>query len=485
MKKFASIATVMAAAILLTATVSAADIPLKRLGKTAEYNSSATVSTASLLSSRSVKNTLVVKSGEAMIIPAGKKLVLKRGCRVKGTLYIQEGGKLSVSGGTLEITGSVINDGTISVGSKASVNIKKNGELYTSASGTFKSTTKNITINDDSTTVCLGTASISGCSVGSKKALKPDLVSAVNRTTDPKTGGVIDSSKISADAAASMVNVGYFLDQTVPVKANTQNASLLFDNGSSLKFSFINGELASIGDAEMRGIMLTADITDPITAYSEKLTDMWLKKWKTISADNAMVLPRLTVYTYKMSDGSWFAALIYSSYKSNDAVFYRLADGNVTELGQSKCGLKLEMFKKNGNYILHTTNVLTSLAGADSSGVDGKIVTDTTDYYFSVNKNRMDTVGIFEETAFGDKVDGWFTQNDGKNTSIPASQYNKLQSNIISGYTLVSSENFDKNGDLNSDDYYKFTEKDVDGLRNLFRQKLTVLERVDIDFTAQ
>ena len=166
-------------------------------------------------------------------------------------------------------------------------------------------------------------------------------------------------------------------------------------------------------------------------------------------------------------------------------MFYRLADGNVTELGQSKCGLKLEMFKKNGNYILHTTNVLTSLAGADSSGVDGKIVTDTTDYYFSVNKNRMDTVGIFEETAFGDKVDGWFTQNDGKNTSIPASQYDKLQSNIISGYTLVSSENFDKNGDLNSDDYYKFTEKDVDGLRNLFRQKLTVLERVDIDFTAQ
>ena len=185
MKKIAFIATVMAAAILLTATVSAADVPLKRLGKTAEYNSSATVSTASLLSSRSVKNTLV-KSGEAMIIPAGKKLVLKRGCRVKGTLYIQEGGKLSVSGGTLEITGSVINDGTISVGSKASVNIKKNGELYTSASGTFKSTTKNITINDDSTTVCLGTASISGCSVGSKKALKPDLVSAVSRTTDPK-----------------------------------------------------------------------------------------------------------------------------------------------------------------------------------------------------------------------------------------------------------------------------------------------------------
>ena len=117
MKKTAALAAALAAAMIVTVSASAADISMKRLGKTAEYASSSYASTAELLTSRTVKNTLKVSSGEAFIVPAGKKLVLKNGCKIQGTLYIQQGGILSVSGGTMQISGTVVNDGTISVGS--------------------------------------------------------------------------------------------------------------------------------------------------------------------------------------------------------------------------------------------------------------------------------------------------------------------------------------------------------------------------------
>lgn len=101
MKKTAALAAALAAAMIVTVSASAADISMKRLGKTAEYASSSYASTAELLTSRTVKNTLKVSSGEAFIVPAGKKLVLKNGCKIQGTLYIQQGGILSVSGGTM------------------------------------------------------------------------------------------------------------------------------------------------------------------------------------------------------------------------------------------------------------------------------------------------------------------------------------------------------------------------------------------------
>ena len=79
MKKTAALAAALAAAMIVTVSASAADISMKRLGKTAEYASSSYASTAELLTSRTVKNTLKVSSGEAFIVPAGKKLVLKNG----------------------------------------------------------------------------------------------------------------------------------------------------------------------------------------------------------------------------------------------------------------------------------------------------------------------------------------------------------------------------------------------------------------------
>ena len=477
MKKIASIATATAAAILLTATVSAADVPLKRLGKTAEYNSSATVSTASLLSSRSVKNTLVVKSDEAMIIPAGKKLVLKRGCRVKGTLYIQEGGKLSVSGGTLEITGSVINDGTISVGSRASVNIKKNGELYTSANGTFKSTTKNVTVNSSATVACFGTSSISGSKAS--KALDPNAVSAIKTTTTD--GSVTSTQKISTVAAMKMADSEYFTDEELPAGCSYVDTSLLFDNGNSLKFTFVNGQLISIGDAEMRSIMLTANIQNSTPSdYSHTLADMWLKKWKTISADQAMVKPYLTVYSYQINANTMFAALIYSSYKSQNAVFYRIDNNKVTEIGESPCGLEFEMLKNGGSYILHTTKTLTSLAGADDSGLDGKIITSVIDTYFNINTSSVKVLGEFERNSLGSVTNSWSSmKSDGTTQEITSGEYKDLQAAICEGYNQISSVDFDKNNDLMSDDYFDFS-KNRSGLAKYLAEKINFISSSEI-----
>lgn len=71
----------------------AADVPLSRLGSSAEFFVEAFLSSdmkaAELTKSLSVNNTLVIVENEALVVPKVCKLTLKKDCHVEGTLYIK------------------------------------------------------------------------------------------------------------------------------------------------------------------------------------------------------------------------------------------------------------------------------------------------------------------------------------------------------------------------------------------------------------
>lgn len=457
MKKTAAIAAAIAAAMIMTISSSAADISMKRLGKTAEYASSSFVNTAELLTSRTVKNTLVVKPREAFIVPAGKKLVLSRGCKIQGTLYIQQGGILSVSGGTMQISGTVINDGTISIGSKSTLDVLSGGELFTTADGTFKSSTNRITINDNADVACLGGSRVTKCSSAMKSKLVPKAVSGIISTRD--TGDVLLSSeKVSADIALAMTDVDYYTRDEFPAGSTSEHTEVLFDNGSSIEFSFMDGQITCIGNAPITKIFVTADLKDPISDYSEKLAAAFRKKWKSISAEQSgMVQPKVSVFTYEMSDGSWLAAMIYPSYNSNQAVFYRLSGGKVTEIGSGKCGLELTVLKKGSDYILHSTGTEAFISGAN--GATSLAVIDD---YYQVGKKDLTLLGSFESHKFADEITYTGSLVDGEYASVSTKDFSRLQDRITSGYTAECTANFDATGDLSSDYYLEFTKSGSD-----------------------
>lgn len=478
MKKIPVIAAVLAAAMIVTTSASAADISMKRLGKTAEYAASSFVNTAELLTSRNVKNTLTIKPKEAFIVPAGKKLVLNNGSKIQGTLYIQQGGILSVSGGKLEISGTVINDGTISIGSKATLDVLNGGELFTSADGTFKSSTSKIILSENANVACLGSSRVTKCSSAMKSKLVPKAVSGINSTLD--TGDVvINSEKVSASVALAMISVDYYTRDEFPAGKTSEQTEILFDNGSSFEFSFMNGQITCIGNAPITKIFTTADIKDPITSYSEKLAAAFQKKWKSISSSQAgMVLPQVSVFTYEMGDGSWLAAMVYPSYESNQAVFYRLSGGKVREIGTKNCGLELSVLKKGSSYILHSTSKQSFI-----SGTNGSTSIAIIDDYYQIGKSDLTLLGSFETHKRGGEVTYTGQLVDGEYEDVAAKDYSNLQNKITSGYKTDSLVDFDATGNLSSDYYLEFTKSGSD-LAAYIADRMVPQHDVEVDYAG-
>lgn len=262
MRKITSIAAIAAAvltAAILTVGTAAKDVSLSDLGSSVETFSSeftdVEIKISELSKSRSVKNTLVVAEEEALVIPSGCKLTLKKGCRVEGTLCVENGGYLAVSGGSLKISGSVVNDGTVSVGEKAELSVLFGGELYTSPAGTFKSKTKKVYFSDDDHSVaCLGKTSVSGCYEQAKNVLISEPVSAVS--VNVLIDGVVHDKKIlSAEEALKAADTEYYLKEEVPLGGAIRRITILFDNGSAVKLRFIGDQIVEIGRAEMRAIL--------------------------------------------------------------------------------------------------------------------------------------------------------------------------------------------------------------------------------------
>lgn len=437
MKRFISTAAALAAAMMITVSATAANIPMKRLGSSAEYASSAQLSTACLQTDRTVKNTLVVKSGEAFIVPSGKNLVLTRGCKVKGTLYIENGGSVTVKGGTLLISGSVINNGTLSIGSKAKLDVRDGALLYTAYNGTFKSKTIDIDIADKANLFCLGDDDIKNCSCNTLIRLVP-LIDSAKTVTTGIGDEVLSSEDMDVNEALDMLKADYSCAEEVPTGRSTglvlESETDADENTSILEVSFVNGRIAQIGKAPMRYVLNTAGLRDDVTVYSEGLVRKWNKKWNSIGADDAMVTPAISLYTYQMGD-DWLAVMVYPSYKSYAAVCYRLSGGKIKELGSVvPCGLDFEVLRKGSDYILHTTAEVPFTAG-----LNAETATDVFDSFYKVGKKSMKLLGSLEHDSLGN----WAVLEGQSYDKITEEEYNKLMTALTDGCSSADKTTLD------------------------------------------
>lgn len=256
MKKITAVISAIAAAAVIAVSASAANIPLERLsGSISDIRNDELVITAALNSSRTVKNHLILQGDEALIVPAGCKLTLKEGCTVFGTLYIEEGGYLAVSGGSLDICGAVVSDGTVSIGCKAALSVAEKGELFVSASGEFKSKTEHISFDENSSVACLGKTAVSGCLQDIKDTMNAKPVFAADVKLNPYTGGMIEYAQLTPEQTLKAVSGGYYLAQENPVGGYSEVLTLVFDNGSTVKITHRGDKVYNIGSAHISALL--------------------------------------------------------------------------------------------------------------------------------------------------------------------------------------------------------------------------------------
>lgn len=114
-----------------------------------------------LRKSRSVKGSeVLVDQDETLIIPSGVALNLYNGAEILGSVYIEEGGRLSVMGGTVTVSSfsSIYSDGKITVNKNARLFIGNYGcGLYVSQTGEFREGAEGVLELDTyARAVCLG-----------------------------------------------------------------------------------------------------------------------------------------------------------------------------------------------------------------------------------------------------------------------------------------------------------------------------------------
>ncbi len=176
--------------------------------------------------SSTVKKALVtVADNEMLIIRKGVTLRLYQGAAIDGAVYVQNGAKLLLSGGTLTISGSgsVVSDGTLSVGSKGVVSVSGGGEIFIGKKGRLK-INKEDSLQFDrlANVICLGKNNSQNAMIG-KKAV---------------AAYVLENGKLTAvKKPAELLPTGtdYYPDFTYQISERLSTVSFLFDSGATLR----------------------------------------------------------------------------------------------------------------------------------------------------------------------------------------------------------------------------------------------------------
>ncbi|MGN1341016.1 MAG: hypothetical protein ACI4WS_12050 [Oscillospiraceae bacterium] len=125
-----------------------------------------------LAKSRTLKKNFQLKQDEKLIIPNGKTLTLTGGADIRGTIYIENGGRLLLKHGTLSLFGNILCEGRIHV-TGGTLLCHEDSMLYIFEEGKFTAADRGITELDDgyeingridilagANAVCFGTTNI-------------------------------------------------------------------------------------------------------------------------------------------------------------------------------------------------------------------------------------------------------------------------------------------------------------------------------------
>lgn len=192
-------------------------------------------------------------------------------------------------------------------------------------------------------------------------------------------------------------------------------------------------------------------------AVSDRLAEMWLNKWTEITASMDLLLPKVSVFGFELSDGSRLVAFVYPNYKSYGAVFYRISGSDITELGNETCGSDFELLENSSGQYLHTTiRFAGGVMNADSIYVD--------DSYYLITESSLDPVLRVGKELYNEEAVYWSVYENEESVSVTAEEYENLINSALPECAAVSAVSLDKDGDYKIDDSCAF-EDDTDGLK--------------------
>lgn len=230
-----------------------------------------------------------------------------------------------------------------------------------------------------------------------------------------------------------------------------EEAGTITDLGAGISYVF---DFDAISDT-LTGAHYTAMKSD--ISVSERLEKMWLGRWSEIAANTEFVLPQLSVFGFDLHDGSRLAAFVYPSYKSYEAVFYRISGEEITELGAEMCGTDFELLKNSSGQYLHITKKFSGGAmNEESMYVDH--------YYYLITNTSLEPVLSVGTQVYGGQAGDWYVYENGESTNITSEEYENLISSAMPEHTSVSAIELDKDGDFKIDEYCAF-EDNPEGLR--------------------
>ena len=249
---------------------------------------------------------------------------------------------------------------------------------------------------------------------------------------------------------------GVQLDVTTWLSKNYSvdvDSCTITDNDSGISYVF---DFDSISDTFTRP-HYTAVKSAGNEAVSDRLAEMWLNKWTEITASMDLLLPKVSVFGFELSDGSRLVAFVYPNYKSYGAVFYRISGSDITELGNETCGSDFELLENSSGQYLHTTiRFAGGVMNADSIYVD--------DSYYLITESSLDPVLRVGKELYNEEAVYWSVYENEESVSVTAEEYENLINSALPECAVVSAVSLDKDGDYKIDDSCAF-EDDTDGLK--------------------
>lgn len=249
---------------------------------------------------------------------------------------------------------------------------------------------------------------------------------------------------------------GVQLDVTTWLSKNYSvdvDSCTITDNDSGISYVF---DFDAISDTFTRP-HYTAVKSAGNEAVSDRLAEMWLNKWTEITASMDLLLPKVSVFGFELSDGSRLVAFVYPNYKSYGAVFYRISGSDITELGNETCGSDFELLENSSGQYLHTTiRFAGGVMNADSIYVD--------DSYYLITESSLDPVLRVGKELYNEEAVYWSVYEKEESVSVTAEEYEDLINSAVPECAVVSAVSLDKDGDYKIDDSCAF-EDDTDGLK--------------------
>ena len=191
-----------------------------------------------LSDSTTIKNSEVkLDSNEMLYIRKNVTLCLCDGATINGTVYIENGGKLLLTGGNLIISksGMILSDGILSINKKASFTVKDGANVFVGKNGALRISSDNsLNFEELGTVICIGNTNSKSNNIGRK----------------PIAAYIWDNNTIKAikNPSNSLPKGSKEYNVNLVSSKKSQIIIFIFENGACIKTQKSNGYFIKIGN---------------------------------------------------------------------------------------------------------------------------------------------------------------------------------------------------------------------------------------------